>query len=196
MAVLERLEMCLMGVMTAYLYSSLDSDIYMKIPEGFKMPESCNSRSRNLYSIKLQRSLYGLKQFVRLWYNPLSEYLIKEGYINNPICPCVFIKKSGSGFAIIAVYVDDMNLIGTPGELLKTAEYLKREFEMKDLGKTKYCLGLEIEHRSNGVLIHQSAYIEKIFKKFHIDNAHPLGTLIVVRTLDPKKDTFHPKEND
>ena len=87
-----------------------------------------------------------------------------------------FIKKSKSGFAIIAVYIDDMNLIGTPGELLKTAEYLKNEFEMKDLGKTKYCLGLEIEHKSNGILIHQSAYIKKILKRFNMDNAHPLST--------------------
>ena len=88
-----------------------------------------------------------------------------------------------------------MNLIGTPGELQKTAEYLKREFEMKDLGKTKYCLGLEIEHRSNGILVHQSAYTEKILKRFHMDNAHPLSTPMVVRTLDPKKDPFRPKEN-
>ena len=161
LAVSERLEMRLMDIVTAYLYGSLDSDIYMKIPEGFRMLEAYNSRPRNLYSIKLQRSLYGLKQSGRMWYNRLSEYLIKEGYINNHICPCVFIKKSESGFAIIAVYVDDMNLIGTLGELLKTAEYLKKEFEMKDLGKTKYCLGLEIEHKSDGILIHQSAYIER-----------------------------------
>ena len=47
-------------------------------------------------------------------YNHLSEYLIKDGYINNPICPCGFIKKSELGFAILAVYVDDINLFGTP----------------------------------------------------------------------------------
>ena len=51
-----------MDVVTAYLYGSLDSDIYMKIPEGFKMPESLSSKPKELYSIKLQRSLYGLKQ--------------------------------------------------------------------------------------------------------------------------------------
>ena len=66
MAVLERLEMHLMDVVNAYLYGSLDSNIYMKIPEGFKMPESYNSRPHNLYSIKLQRSLYGLKQSGRM----------------------------------------------------------------------------------------------------------------------------------
>ena len=79
-----------------------------------------------MFSIKLQRSLYGLKQSGSMWYNRLSEYLLKEGYVNNPICPCVFINKSETGFAIIAVYVDDLNLFRTPEELTKTAEYLKK----------------------------------------------------------------------
>ena len=78
-----------------------------------------------MYSIKLQRSLYGLKQSRRMWYNRLSDYLKKEGYINNQICPCVFIKKSKAGFTIIAVYVDDLNIIGTPEEISEVALYLK-----------------------------------------------------------------------
>ena len=107
----EKLEMHLMDIVTAYLYGSLDSDIYMKIPKGFKMPDACTSR--NLFSIKLQRSLYRLKQSGHMWYQRLSEYLIKERYKNDPIFPCMFIKKSETGFAIVVVYVDDINLIGT-----------------------------------------------------------------------------------
>ena len=61
----------------------------------------------------------------------------------------MFIKRTSSGFAIIAVYVDDMNLIGTLEELRDTATYLQSEFEMKDLGKTRFCLGLELEHRDS-----------------------------------------------
>ena len=90
----ENLDMRLMDVVTAYLYESLDNDIYMKIPEGYKMPETYNPTSRSMYSIKLQRSLYGLKQSGRMWYNRLSEYFLKEGFENNPICPCFFIKRS------------------------------------------------------------------------------------------------------
>ena len=152
MVVSKNLDMRLMDVVIAYLYGSLDSDIYMKIPERLKMPEAYTPR--NLYSIKLQKSLYGLKQSSRMWYNRLSEYLIKEGYKNDPLCPFVFIKKSKSGFAIVAVYVDDINIIGTLEELTKTVEYLKREFEVKDLGKTKLCLGLELEHKTNEILVH------------------------------------------
>ena len=42
-----------MNVVTTYLYASLDSDIYMKIPEEFKMSETLSSKLKELYSIKL-----------------------------------------------------------------------------------------------------------------------------------------------
>nr|KYP48429.1 Retrovirus-related Pol polyprotein from transposon TNT 1-94 [Cajanus cajan] len=129
-----------MDVVTTYLYDSLDADIYMKFLEGFNLPNDVISRED--YSIKLNKSLYGLKQSGRIWYNRLSEYLLQEGYKKDPICPCIFIKRSKNGFTIIIVYVDDINIIGTPEELSKEIDCLKKEFEMKDLGRTKFCLEL------------------------------------------------------
>ena len=89
----------------------------MKVPERLKVPDANSSRPRNTFSIRLRRSLYGLKQSGRMWYNRLSEYLIGLRYVNNDLCPYLFIKKTNSGFAIIVVYVDDMNLIETPEEV-------------------------------------------------------------------------------
>ncbi|KAL0293473.1 UNVERIFIED_CONTAM: Copia protein [Sesamum radiatum] len=130
LSIIEQLKMQLMDVVTAYLYGSLDTDIYMRIPEGLKMPEALKSKPRHMYSIKLKRSLYGLKQSGRMWYNRLK--------------------------------------------IRQAADYLKSEFEMKDLGTTKYCLGLQFEHTKGGIFIHQSNYIEKVLKRFHMNNAHPL----------------------
>ena len=45
----------------------------------------------------------------------------------------IFIKKSKTRFTIIVVYVDDLNLVGTIRELTRTTNYLKNEFEMKDI---------------------------------------------------------------
>ena len=115
-----------------------------------------------------------------MWYNCLSEYLTSQGYVNNELCLCVFIKKSHSGFTIIAVYVDDMNLIETPAKLEEIVAHLKLEFEMKDLGKTIYCLGLEIEHCSDGILVHQSNYTQKVLRRFNEDKAKPSSTPMVV----------------
>ena len=120
---------------------------------------------------------------------------MKEGYINNPICPCVFIKNSNFGFTILAIYVDDINLIGTLKELTKAAKYLQKQFEMKSLGQTKYCLRLQIKHCPIGILVYQKTYIEKVFKRFNMDEAHPLSTPMVIRSLNPKNDPFRPKED-
>ncbi|KAM1643278.1 hypothetical protein ACFX2K_013105 [Malus domestica] len=115
--------------------------------------------------------------------------------VNNELCPCVFIKKSHFGFAIVAVYVDDINLIGTPTELEEIAAHLKSEFQMNDLGKIRYCLGLVIEHCSDGILVHQSNYTQKVLHRFSEDKVKPLSTPMVVRTLDAKRDPFRPKED-
>ena len=91
--------------------------------------------------------------------------------------------------------MDDLNLVGTPEELTETATYLVKEFDMKNLGKTKFCLGLQIEHLSNGIFVHQSNYTEKILKRFYMDKAHPLSNPTVVRSLDVNKDPFRPRED-
>ena len=176
--------MQLMDVVTTYLYGYNDTNVYMKIHEGFKLPEVMNSKPQSKYSIKLQRYLYRLKQSGRMRYNRLSQYFLKEGYVNNSIWACVFIEKVATGFSMITVDVDDLDLIRTSKELIKTIHYLKNEFEMKDLRKTKYCLGLQIKHCSDGVLIHQSTYTEKVLKRFHMDKSHPLSSPMVVRSLE------------
>ena len=92
--------------------------------------------------------------------------------------------------------MDDLNLIGTPKGLLETANYLKKKFEMKDLGKTRYCLGLQIEYFSNDIFVHQSTYTENVLKRFYMDKAHPLNFPMVVRSLEVDKDPFRPKEEN
>ena len=92
--------------------------------------------------------------------------------------------------------MDDLNLIGTPEGLLETANYLKKEFEMKNLDKTRYCLGLQIEYFSNCIFVHKSTYNEKVLKHFYMDNVHPLNSPMVVRSLEVDKDPFRPKEEN
>ena len=73
---------------------------------------------------------------------------------------------------------------------------MKTEFEMKDLGRTKFFLGLQIEHISKGIFVHQSNYIEKILKRFNMDKSHPISTPMVCRSLDVDKDPFRPAEDN
>jgi hypothetical protein len=107
-----------------------------------------------MYCVKLNKSLCGLKQSGGMWYNRLKEFLLNKSYSNNDDRPCVFIRKSSTGFFIISVYVDDLNIIGTEFDINEAQNHLKTEFEMNDLGKTKLCLSLQLEHLPMGILIH------------------------------------------
>jgi hypothetical protein len=77
-----------------------------------------------------------------MWYNRLKEFLLNKHYSNNDDCTCVFIRKSSTKFCIISIYVDDLKIIGAELNINEARDHLKTEFEMKDLGKTKFCLGL------------------------------------------------------
>ena len=149
-----------------------------------------------MYCVKLKKSLYGLKQSGRMWYNRLSEFLLQKGYSTNDDSPCVFIKKSDTGFCIISVYVDDLNIIGHEQDINEARHHLTKEFEMKDLGQTKFCLGLQLEHLSTGIVVHQSTYIQKILEKFNMDKSYPSKTPMVVRSLEVDKDPFRPRDDD
>jgi hypothetical protein len=63
------------------------------------------------------------------------------------------MKRSANEFVIVAIYVDDPNIIETPEEFSKAVNCLKKEFELKNLGKTKFCLELQIEHLKDGILV-------------------------------------------
>jgi hypothetical protein len=67
LAIQKLLSLQLMDVMIVYLYGSLDLDIYMKVPCGISVLNM--SANRNMYCVKLGKSLYGLKQLGRMWYN-------------------------------------------------------------------------------------------------------------------------------
>jgi hypothetical protein len=131
-----------------------------------------------------------------MWYNRLSDLLLKKGYTENVDSPCIFIRKSRKGFCIISIYVDDINIIGCADDIEEARTYLKAEFEMKDLGKTKFCFGLQIEYLPTGIFVQQSAYMKKVLERFNMSKAHPPKTSMVVRSLEKDKDPFRIKSDN
>ena len=78
------------------------------------------------------------------------------------------------------MHVDDLNIIGSTPDIDEARNHLKMEFEMKDLGKTKFCLGLQLDHLPSGILVHETAYIQKILEKFNMEKSYPSKTPLVV----------------
>lgn len=116
--------------------------------------------------------------------------MIALGFVNDDIVPCLFIKQKGTEFIIIAIYVDDINLVGTKILLEHTITTLKTIFEMKDIGKPLFCLGIQFEHLPNGILIHQSTYTRKLLKQFNIDKSYRVTTPMELRSSNTSKDMY------
>ena len=203
LAVKFALETRLMDVVTAYLYGQIDANISIKAPDGLHLVMNVPNLRRPV--LKLYRSLYGLKQSGRNWYNRLRTYLIKNGFRTSQLTPCVFIKmdpKSGN-LAIILVYVDDLNCIGTLSALTDVETILEKEFEMKKLGPTKFCIGIELEYVQNddsiGILVHQAGFVTKLAQKFNVSADKRVTTPLLQRQLDfdqPIKDPYRPAATD
>ena len=67
---------------------------------------------------------------------------------------------------------------------------------MKDIGKTKFCLGLQREYINDGIFVHQMAYTEKVLKRFNMAESHPLSSPMVVNSLGLDTDPFRPMMDD
>jgi len=87
------------------------------------------------YVCKLKKTLYGLKQASRAWFEKFSIVISSLGFVYSSHDSALFIKCTDAGRIILSLYVDDMIITGDDIDgisVLKTE--LARRFEMKDLG--------------------------------------------------------------
>ncbi|GKA24339.1 retrotransposon protein, putative, ty1-copia subclass [Tanacetum coccineum] len=157
-----------MDVKSAFLNGYLDEDIYMVQTEGFVDPK----HPRKV--CKLQRSIYGLKQASRSWNKRFDGEIKKFGFAQNLDEPCVYQKDSGSNVAFLILYVDDIIIMGNYIPSLQSVmDYLGKCFAMKDLGEATFILGIKIYRDRSKRLIRlsQSAYMDKILKRYKMDNS-------------------------
>ena len=170
-----------MDVTTAFLNGDLDEDIYMQIPEGLR-----NAQNEGMVC-KLQKSLYGLKQAPRQWYAKIHHYLVQDlKFLGSPNDPCLYVRKSSEGLLIIALYVDDLLIVGdSKTEIATLKGELSKRFEMKDLGSASTMLGVEITRdRPNRKLwITQQEYTAEILKRFRMEETRSVSTPMDKSTL-------------
>ncbi|GJX93334.1 putative ribonuclease H-like domain-containing protein [Tanacetum coccineum] len=76
-----------MDVKSAFLYGTIEEEVYVCQPPGFEDPQF----PEKVY--KVEKALYGLHQALKAWYETLSTYLIENGFRRGTIDKTLFIKK-------------------------------------------------------------------------------------------------------
>lgn len=180
-----------MDVVTAYVQGDLSSEIYMKQPFMYKVPEVENK------VCKLLRPLYGLKQSGREWHQKLRTCLNSIGLQHSETEPCVFVGKIHDETVIVVVYVDDLLIASRNLKALKTVKSkMSEKFKMKDLGQVTEILGMRIEREgaTGNIHISQEAYVKKIIEKFGMASANPVPTPIEAGIKLSREDEATSKE--
>nr|GEW85552.1 putative retrotransposon protein [Tanacetum cinerariifolium] len=123
---------------------------------------------------KIHRSIYGLKQASKSWNKRFDVEIKKFSLTQNLDEPCIYQKASGSMVAFLILFVDDIFIIGNNIQMLQDVKsWLGKYFAMKDSGEAAYILGIKIYiYRSKRLIdLSRSFYIEKILKRFKMENS-------------------------
>lgn len=164
-----------LDVKSAFLHGELNEDVYVEQPKGYEKKGS----EHKVY--KLQKALYGLKQAPRAWFSRIEAHFISEGFQRCYSEQTLFIKWNKEGkILIVSVYVDD--LIFTGDDELMMSEFknsMMREFDMTDLGRMRFFLGIEVLQKSDGIYISQRKYAMEVLKRFSMEESNSVSSPIV-----------------
>ncbi|KAK4254159.1 hypothetical protein QN277_020331 [Acacia crassicarpa] len=167
-----------LDVKNAFLNGELKEEVYMKLPPGFpgKKPNQV---------CKLKRSLYGLKQSPRAWFDRFTRVMKKHGFTQGQSDHTLFVKHYNGKMTILTVYVDDIILTGDDEvEINQIKKALAREFQIKDLGEMKYFLGMEVARSKGGIYISQRKYVLDLLKESGMTGCRPSDTPIQVDKIN------------
>nr|GEX66763.1 putative ribonuclease H-like domain-containing protein [Tanacetum cinerariifolium] len=147
-----------MNVKSAFLYGTIDEEVYVMQPPRFQDPEF----PARVY--KVEKSMYGLHQAPRAWYGTLSKYLLTNGF-------------QRGDFILVQVYVDDIIFGSSNPQLCREFEDLMHEkFQMSAMGELNFFLGLQVLQKEDGIFLSQDKYVGDIFKKFRYSDVRSSNT--------------------
>ncbi|GJT15088.1 ribonuclease H-like domain-containing protein [Tanacetum coccineum] len=141
-------------VKSAFLYGTIEEEVYVCQPPGFEDPQFPNK----VY--KVEKTLYGLHQAPRASYETFSTYLLENGFRRGIIDKTLFIKKNKCDILLVQVYVDDIIFGSTKKSLCTEFESLMhKKFQMSSMGELTFFLGLQVMQRNDGIFISQDKYV-------------------------------------
>ena len=176
-----------MDVKSAYLHSKIEEEIYLEQPDGFV--KKANSGQKLV--CKLNKSIYGLKQAAKNWYEALTSLLLKKGFKRSCNDYCLFVRKEENGtFSYVIVWVDDIVVAGATEEAVNEIKSMLNEnFKMDDLN---WFLGMQILRSHDKITVDQTKYIETVLQEFNMSDCKAVATpgevnLKLVKSNEGKK---------
>lgn len=137
-----------LDIPTAFLNGDIETETYIKVPEGVK------TKSDNKI-LKLNKALYGLKESPRRWNERFNVFCTNIGLKRSKYDVCLYVKEN----VWLILFVDDILLIGKSEDINKVIKLLQEEFNAKYLGYITSFLGIDIQRSENTITLSQERFI-------------------------------------
>ncbi len=175
-----------MDAVNAFVNSQIDTVIYVGFPDGFRVPGMC---------LLLLRALYGLRQSPRLWHQQLSKQLMDIGLTRVEDEICVFTNE----WLIVFFFVDDIVTLFSSIAADRYHQFesaIMHQFEFHLLGDLKWFLGIRVtrDRSQRKLWLCQDSYVEKIAKRYHLDQERRYITPAAVEELGKFANDCKPSE--
>jgi hypothetical protein len=123
--------------------------VYVEQPKGYELHEN----PHKVY--KLKKALYGLKQAPRAWFSHIEAHFLNEVFEKCHNEHTLFVKTSKEGkVLIVGLYVNDLIFTGNDKAMFNEFKSsMVHEYDMTDLGKMRYFLGIEVFQMADGIYI-------------------------------------------
>jgi hypothetical protein len=116
----------------------------MELPAGIN-PANVSDGDQRQYILKLNKSLYGLKQAGYIWFEKLPAGLITRNFIQSQVDKCVFFQKD----CIVLTYIDDCIILGKDMAIIDAVSSSLKggngNFDLVNQGSIDKYLGLLIQ---------------------------------------------------
>jgi len=151
-----------MDVDTAFLNATLQEEIYMIPPAGLTGIQPGQV-------LKLNKSLYGLKQSPRNFNMEINDTLLSLGFTRCTSDTCIYVKTVNGNDMYVAIYVDDIIIACKDEELIKEVKAeIASKYKVKDMGEMDWYLGMRYTRDpTTGIItLDQSKYAGDVLTRF------------------------------
>src|SRR5205085_7326321 len=150
-----------MDVKTAFLYPTIEQEVYIAIPEGYWMFHPDDKSKAQVF--QLLKTLYSLRQSPLAWFKVIDRYLQSKGLTRSNKDASLYISKD----LIIMIFVDDILLFSSSKEkILEAKQWLLNEYKMMDLEDLKQFLGMQIfrDRKRKTTVVGQERHFQKVLQ--------------------------------
>jgi histone deacetylase 1/2 len=155
----------------AFAQAYLKEEVYVELPQGFQPPPNSPE-----VVLQLVKSLYGLVQAPMCWYDHLKTALLKSGFKECSLDPCLFIHPD----MIALVYVDDVLWFARDGTKIDAmlAKIRQAGLDLTVEGNVQAFLGIDFTRNDQDgtIKLTQRGLIERTIKAIGLDDCNPEST--------------------